>query len=133
MWVLVDPVVARLLQLAGVPDGPTRWDSFYRQWGVPGIEVVDSFFAVLLEEVVYWAYLISRLHLVLGMRRGWSVVVAAVFFACTHGYPPLASLMVFSFGLVLGRAYLGSRSLPRLVVGHWLYNLAVMSHYLHAN
>jgi len=56
-----------------------------------------------------------------------------VAFALMHGYPPLGTLMVFIFGLVFGLAYLGSRSLPRLVVGHWLYNLAVMSHYLHAH
>ncbi len=131
MWVLVDPVVGRVLEVAGVPDSPTQWDSFYRKWGVTGIHVVESFFAVLAEEVVFRAYLISRLHLVLGLRRGWSVVVAAAMFAGTHGYPPRASLMSFAFGLVFGRAYLRSRRLPRLVVGHWLYNLAVMSYWLH--
>jgi membrane protease YdiL (CAAX protease family) len=94
---------------------------------------LESFFAVLVEEVVYRAYLISRLHFVLGMRRGWSVVVAAAVFAISHRYPPFSSLMIFAFGLVFGGAYLGSRSLPRLVVGHWLYLLAVMSYYLHAH
>jgi hypothetical protein len=35
------------------------------------------------------------------------------------------------FGVVYGFVYLSSRSIPRLVVAHSIYNLAVMSEYLH--
>jgi membrane protease YdiL (CAAX protease family) len=46
-------------------------------------------------------------------------------------YPPNSTLTVFAFGVVLGWVYLCSRSLPRLVIAHWIFNLAVMNRYLH--
>jgi len=59
------------------------------------------------------------------------VLLAAALFALTHGYPPRSTLTVFAFGVLYGFVYLSTRSLPRLVIAHWIYNLAVMSWYLH--
>jgi membrane protease YdiL (CAAX protease family) len=91
---------------------------------------LESFFAAAYEEVVFRAYLIARLSLVL-RRPAWAVLLAAALFALAHGYPPNSTLTVFVFGVVYGFVYLWSRSLPRLVFAHWIYNLAVMSRYLH--
>jgi hypothetical protein len=49
-----------------------------------------------------------------------------------HGYPLRPALVVLADGAFLGVVYLTSRSLPRLVVAHWLFNIAVMSRYLRA-
>jgi hypothetical protein len=66
-----------------------------------------------------------------GLLRQMGVLLAAALFAIPHGYPPNSTLTVFAFGVVLGWVYLRSRSLPRLVIAHWIFNLAVMNRYLH--
>ena len=131
-WIL-DRVIADLLEQMGVRDGPdfeARWATFFRQTGLATAFRLESFFAATYEEVVFRAYLIARLSLVL-RRPAWAVLLAAALFALTHGYPPNSTLTVFVFGVVYGFVYLSSRSIPRLVVAHWIYNLAVMSEYLH--
>jgi membrane protease YdiL (CAAX protease family) len=131
-WIL-DPVIAELLRQMGVLDDPgldARWGSFFRQTGLAGVYRFESFFAAAYEETVFRAYLIARLSLFLG-RPAWAVLLAAALFALSHGYPPNSTLTIFVFGVVFGLVYLSSRSLPRLVLAHWIYNLAVMSHYLH--
>jgi membrane protease YdiL (CAAX protease family) len=131
-WIL-DRVIADLLGQLGVLDGPdleARWASFFRQTGLATVFRLESFFAAAYEEVVFRAYLIARLSLVL-RRPAWAVLLAAALFALAHGYPPNSTLTVFVFGVVYGFVYLWSRSLPRLVFAHWIYNLAVMSRYLH--
>jgi len=90
-----------------------------------------SFFGAAYEEVVFRAYLLSRLGPLLGKRHAWGVLAAAALFALIHGYPLGSTLAVLANGVVYGLVYISSRSLPRLVVAHWLYNLAVMNHYLH--
>jgi len=131
-WWVLDARLAGLLREAGVHDTPSRWASFFREPGVAAVFSLSSFFSATYEEVVFRAYLISRLGLLLGKRRAWSVLVAAALFALVHGYAPRATLTVFAGGVVCGSVYLSSRSLPRLIVAHWVYDLAVMSHYLHA-
>lgn len=131
-WIF-DRVIADLLEQMGVRDGPdfeARWATFFRQTGLATAFRLESFFAATYEEVVFRAYLIARLSLVL-RRPAWAVLLAAALFALTHGYPPNSTLTVFVFGVVYGFVYLSSRSIPRLVVAHWIYNLAVMSEYLH--
>lgn len=132
LYVVLGPVLADLLRRVGVPDSPSPWSSFFRQPGVAASYFVKSFFAAAYEEVVFRAYLISRLSLVLGKRHVWGLLAAAALFALTHGYPLGPTLTVFATGVVYGLVYVSSRSLPRLVAAHWLHNLAVMNHYLHA-
>jgi membrane protease YdiL (CAAX protease family) len=134
LWVIY-PALTEFLRRVGVPDAPdpaSRWASFFRQPGIAAVYPVETFFSAVYEEVAFRAYLVSRLTPLLGKRRAWPVLVAAALFALTHGYPPLWTLSVFVDGVVFGFVYLASRSLPRLVVAHWLHNLAVMNHYLHA-
>jgi membrane protease YdiL (CAAX protease family) len=132
LWIL-DPVISGLLRQMGVLDPrdfEARWTAFFRQTGMAAVYPFESFFAATYEEVVFRAYLIARLSLVLG-RPAWAVLLAAALFAIPHGYPPNSTLTVFAFGVVLGWVYLRSRSLPRLVIAHWIFNLAVMNRYLH--
>ncbi len=129
LWVL-STVIGELLRQAGVRDAPSHWGSFFRQPGMAPVYSLESLVAASYEEVAFRAYLISRLGLVPGKRAAWSVVVAGAFFALMHGYGPRGTLVVFAHGVVYGLVYLGGRSLPRLVVAHWFYNLAVMRHYL---
>jgi membrane protease YdiL (CAAX protease family) len=132
LYVVLWPLLADLLDRVGVADVPSRDASFFRQPGMAPVFFVASFFGAAYEEVVFRAFLLSRLGLVLGKRHGWGVLAAAALFALMHGYPLGSTLAVFANGLVWGLVYVRSRSLPRLVVSHWLYNLAVMNHYLHA-
>jgi len=130
LWVL-SSIVGGLLRQAGVRDAPSRWALFFRQPGMAPVYSLESLLAASYEEVAFRAYLISRLGLVLGKRRAWSVVVAGALFALMHGYGPRATLTVFVDAAVgYGLVYVSSRSLPRLVVAHWLHNLAVMRSYL---
>lgn len=132
LYVVVQPLLLHGLYRVGVPDIPSRWPSFLRQPGVAAVFSLQTFFAAAYEEVVFRAYLISRLSLMLGKSHAWAVLAAAVLFALMHGYPLGATLSVFADGIGYGLVYASSRSLPRLVGAHWLYNLAVMRHYLHA-
>jgi membrane protease YdiL (CAAX protease family) len=47
-----------------------------------------------------------------------------------HGYPLRPALGVFAFAVALGLVYRKTRSLPRLVIAHWLFDLASMRMYL---
>jgi membrane protease YdiL (CAAX protease family) len=130
-WIL-SPMIASLFENMGVPDSrafEARWASFFRQTGVAAVFPLESFFAAAYEEVVFRAYLIARLGILLG-RPAWGVLLAAALFALMHGYPPRSTLTVFALGVFYGVVYLSTRSLPRLVLAHWIYNLAVMSGYL---
>jgi len=131
LYVVLYTLLADLLRRVGVPDAPSRWSSFFRQPGMAPIFFLASFFGAAYEEVVFRAYLLSRLGPLLGKRHAWGVLAAAALFALIHGYPLGSTLAVLANGVVYGLVYISSRSLPRLVVAHWLYNLAVMNHYLH--
>ncbi len=118
------------LRFAGVPDAPSRWDAFFRLPGVVWLYPLPCLLGALYEELVFRAYLISRLPLVLGRTRLLSALAAAALFAATHSYAPRSTMVVFLDGLAYGLVYLGGRSLPRLVVAHWMYDLAVMWRHL---
>jgi membrane protease YdiL (CAAX protease family) len=118
--------VAPLLRFAGVPDAPSPWAAFFRLPGAAWAFPVPALVMVLYEEVLFRAYLISRLPLVLGPRKVFSVIAAAALFAAVHRYAPSSTVVLVFSGLVYGLVYVASRSLPRLVVAHWLYDMAVM-------
>jgi len=88
--------------------------------------------AVLYEELVFRAFLITRLATLLGHHHVWIVTLAAALFALTHGYPAAGTLQVFAAGLVWGAVFVRTRSLPRLVVSHWVLDFEVMLQYLRA-
>ena len=130
LWVFLDPLVDGVLRRMAIPDGPTAWSDFFRGRDVVAIFTLESFFAVACEEVVFRAYLISRLTLVLPRHAGLPVLAAAALCALMHGYPLRPALMVFVDAVAFGLVYRSSRSLPRLVTAHWLFDLASMRSYL---
>jgi membrane protease YdiL (CAAX protease family) len=130
VWYVFEASLDRLLRAMGVRSGPTRWDAFFRQPGVATVFSITAFVAAAYEEVVFRAYLISRLSRTFGERTWWAVLASAVLFAFLHRYPLRPALLVLAYGAFCGVVYARSRSLPRLVVAHWLFNIEVMRHYL---
>lgn len=80
------------------------------------------------EETIYRGYLISRV-LALTHSRSLAVLGSSVMFALAHGYGVVGSVSTFLFGLVLGLCFLWGRSLPRLILAHWIYNLMLLYGY----
>src|SRR5439155_13944091 len=122
-----------LIGLHGDSPGPPGRLAATACWHAGMIAVavpVYSIVAATYEEVAFRACLISRLSLWLGRRGVWSVIVAGAVFALMHGYGPRSTFMVFMASIAYGSVYVGSRSLPRLVLAHWLHNLAIMQQYL---
>jgi membrane protease YdiL (CAAX protease family) len=78
--------------------------------------------AATFEEVLYRAYLWGRLTQ-LTRTSDLSIVISSVLFALAHGYDPATTLSVFTFGLVLGFVFAKSRSLLRVTLAHWGYNV----------
>jgi membrane protease YdiL (CAAX protease family) len=125
VWVL-DARLNHWLRALGIPDAPSLWAPTLRQPGIALVYPLSSLFAAAYGEVVFRAYYISRLPLVLGERRVLSMLVAAALFALYHGYAWRSTVLLFATGVAYGVVYLSSRSLPRIVAAHWLHNLAVM-------
>jgi membrane protease YdiL (CAAX protease family) len=50
-------------------------------------------------------------------------------FALAHGCGVVGSVSTFLFGLVLGLGFLWGRSLPRLILAHWIYDLMLFYGY----
>jgi membrane protease YdiL (CAAX protease family) len=112
--------------------------SLARDWGVPQgepsvfVEMTHAsqwavyttvlFFSAIYEEVLFRAYLQSKIESLIG-EPILAVLLSAALFAAVHGYAPRSSLQVFASGILFGTIYQFSRSLPRLVLSHWSYNL----------
>ena len=130
VWYVFEASLDALLRAMGVRSGPTHWDAFFRQPGVATVFSLTALVAAAYEEVVFRAYLLSRLSRAFGNRTWWAVLASAALFALMHGYPLRPALLVLAHGVFFAVVYLTSRSLPRLVVAHWLFNLTVMSQHL---
>jgi membrane protease YdiL (CAAX protease family) len=75
-----------------------------------------------VEEAFYRAYVWTRLSEL--SRRPWlSIVVTALLFSASHGYPLLDSVSIFFMGLALGGIFWARRSLWPLVLGHCAFNV----------
>jgi membrane protease YdiL (CAAX protease family) len=100
---------------------------FPRPAGVTGLAmgVVKFGAAGFMEELVFRAYLITRLETLL--QSSWrALVVATLLFAAVHGYQgPAGVWFTFLFGLAYGGVYLGCRRLWPLAIGHALTNLVL--------
>lgn len=83
------------------------------------------FISALAEELIFRAYLITRLEQLLG-RTGWAVLVSATLFAGYHVSSPARSLVLLLLGLLWGGVFATWRRLPRLVLAHWAWNLFVV-------
>jgi membrane protease YdiL (CAAX protease family) len=75
------------------------------------------------EELIYRAYLITRLAALL-RSRGRALVAAAGVFAAAHAYQgPAGVFFTFLFGLAYGGVFLWGRRVWPLALGHALTNL----------
>jgi len=86
--------------------------------------------AVIYEEVVSRAYLVTRIARHLRLGSAASVVIAAAIFAIAHGYGSRGTVLTFAVGIVFGAAYVKTRSLPCIVLAHCALNVLLesMSH-----
>jgi len=89
------------------------------QWAV---YTAVLFFSAIYEEVLFRVYLQSKIESLIG-EPILAVLLSAALFAAVHGYAPRSSLQVFASGILFGTVYQISRSLPRLALSHWWYNL----------
>ena len=78
----------------------------------------------LAEELLFRAYLWARLTQ-LTRRPFLALVYSSALFASYHVYDPLDTLSVFLFGALMCLVYARSRSLWRVTLAHWMFNLAL--------
>jgi membrane protease YdiL (CAAX protease family) len=117
-----DRVVSRRFQ-GVLPGGPTPWTGVVWTQGAILAYVVGTLFGAIYEEVLFRAYLITRIGSLVGV---WpAVLLSAVCFAAVHGYPPRQTVGLLVFGVVFGFAWVRTRSLLALTTAHWCYNLFV--------
>lgn len=77
------------------------------------------------EELVYRAYLITRLELLL-QSRGAAVLLSGALFAACHAYQGAAGVAdKMAFGVAYGVAFLLLRRVWPLAIGHALYNIRI--------
>jgi len=89
--------------VAGTADSPTAWSDFLRGRDVVAIFTLESFFGVVYEEVVFRAYLISRLTLVLPRHAAVPVLAAG---GIADGRGIAAAFALGASGVQIGSAYL---------------------------
>lgn len=88
---------------------------------LPVTLLVNAFF----EEILFRAYLWNWLtHFT--SRPVVSLFLCAGLFALGHTGSPAVLLGHFIFGLILGVFFWAGRSVPRVVLAHWAFNLAVI-------
>lgn len=87
-------------------------------WAIPILCLVGS----SSEELLFRGYFNLRL-MDLTSRPFVSALTASALFALMHGSGVAGSLYSFAFGLALAALFHRSRSLPRLMLAHYLFNL----------
>lgn len=104
--------------------GPPPREPVIAGWGPWLAQGTLFLFAAAYEEMMYRVYLQAKIESLLG-DTVISIVISAVLFAASHGYPPASTVRVFGIGLMFGTIYYFTRRVPRLVLGHWWYNLLI--------
>ena len=119
---------------AGTPAGPVPsedclylnvWTAALSDSSVVTVFVATAPIAALYEEVVFRAYLLTRLAAWVGSAS--AVILSALCFAAIHrGYAPREQASAFFVGLLYGGGWLGTRSLLGLAGAHMIYNLLTL-------
>ena len=86
--------------------------------------VLTRFGGALMEELLYRGYLWSRLT-ELTRRPYRAIFITAGLFALSHGYDPAGTWLLFVMGIYLGLIFARTRSIWRVTIFHWLWNLMV--------
>jgi membrane protease YdiL (CAAX protease family) len=87
-------------------------------WAMPFLCLLGS----VSEELLFRGYFNLRL-MDLTSRPLVSALTASALFALMHGHGVAGSLYSFAFGLALAALFHRRRSLPRLMLAHYLFNL----------
>lgn len=121
-WFFLNTAVGMLASLAGWV--PTYVDWIYRPRtpGETGLVSFGLLVAAASEELFYRAYLWNRLTR-LTRRPLLALLVSAGLFALVHPYGAWESLSLFLGGAAFGAIFWVERSLWRLILAHWFYNL----------
>jgi uncharacterized protein len=123
LWAVVVLLAART---AAVLDyalfGPYAGDPNAVPPELKGLTVLVLLSSAVFEEAFYRGYLWNRFRR-LSRSPGLTLIATSVFFAAAHPYPLRDLLSVFGFGLVMGLFRLQGRSLTRLILAHWTFNL----------
>ena len=88
------------------------------------LNVFYMLIAAIFEEAFYRGFLWDRIRR-LSRSRALAVVSTSVLFAASHPYDLRDLVGVFLFGLLFGLVRLQGRSLFRLIVAHWAFNLSL--------
>jgi membrane protease YdiL (CAAX protease family) len=123
IWI-VDTMFWIVMRRIGLPDYPTPWAAAFKDPVVARLFPITMLVGVLYEEVLFRAYLLTRLTASMGSAP--ALLLSALCFAAVHtSYSPAARMSVFLFGLLYGVSWLGTRSLTALVCAHWGHDMLV--------
>jgi membrane protease YdiL (CAAX protease family) len=121
LWVAAWMTTYAHLRMWPPPPEPQRIDYL----GAPTfLNVAYLLVAAVFEESFYRGLLWDRIRR-LSKSRALTVVSTSVLFAAAHPYDLRELFGIFLFGLLFGLVRQQGRSLFRLVVAHWAYNLSL--------
>jgi membrane protease YdiL (CAAX protease family) len=88
------------------------------------LNIASLLIAAMFEESFYRGLIWDRVRR-LSKSRALTLISSSALFAAAHPYNFRDSGWVFVFGLLFGLARLGGRSLTRLTLAHWGFNVAL--------
>jgi membrane protease YdiL (CAAX protease family) len=109
----------------GIPKGIPAAATMFSSNTVKAAFSLELLVSAVYEEIVSRVYLQSKLQKLLGGRIALSIFISAGLFAIVHGYTVRGTIAVLATGILFGAVYQASRSVPRLVLAHWIHNLIV--------
>lgn len=118
-------VIGYIVTLLNIGGSPTHWEQPMKNHAIVATLLLFLPVVGLHEELLFRVYFQTRLTQVLRGSRVLPVVIGALLFAFMHGYPLDGTLMMIAIGGVLGTSYQANGKIPRLVVAHVLWDVAV--------
>lgn len=115
---LISHVAETWSDRAGLPEHPAV------HWEIPHVVWLDYLLWASYEEFLFRGYLWTRVQQITSSNLA-ALIVTSLLFALGHDYPLRGLLWVFAFGLAFGWCYWCGRSTPRLILGHWAFNLTL--------
>jgi len=117
--------VRALIAGFGLPRGIPADSTTFASAAVKAAYPLALLVSAAYEETIFRVYFQSKLQKLLGGKVTLSIILAASLFAIVHGYTLRGTIGIFASGILLGTVYQISRSVPRLVLAHWMHNLMV--------
>jgi membrane protease YdiL (CAAX protease family) len=117
-------IIGLLVSKLGL-DEPTRWSEPIESRAFLATFLLFTPIIGVHEELLFRVYAQTRLTQVLRSKTVLPVFIASGVFAAMHGYPLTGTIMILSFGLIMGASYQANGKIPRLVIAHTLWNVGV--------